>query len=359
MTGGWGWWAAGALGTVAVVAAASPARAVRTTLGTATGYAGQTVLVNLTTTSLTGLNVRSFQFDITYNANVATATAVVESSTIVSSAGWGDATFSVTAGHLSVSHAGSAALAGSGTLCVLRFVINPALVGGGSTGLNFGAFTFNEGTPPDTTANGSITVTPTPAITVSPNAGEIIRGQTLAFSVSGSVTNPVTWGTTNPMVATISGAGLLTGVAPGSMRVFVVDAASGRDRSGGVVLVRGMGVGAGSASIYPGQAFTLPVTVTSLSGLHVRSGQFTISYNAPLFTVTGVSVPSNALLYNYGPVGFSARPGLCTVDFAGTTDLGGAGTLFVLQCQASATVTGGSSVSFVTALFNEDLVALP
>jgi hypothetical protein len=349
---------AGTLGVLAFLLAGSPAWAVTLTLDNSVhGVAGQTVLVNLNTTSLTGLNVRSFQFDVTYSASVVTATAVVESTTMVSAAGWGDATFSVTPGHLIVSHAGANALSGAGPLCALRFVINPALLGGSATGINFGSFTFNEGAPNDTTVNGFITVNATPVISVSPNSGEIIRGQTLGFSVSGSVTNPVAWSTTNPSVATITGAGVLTGVAPGSVRVVAVDAASHRDTSDDVVLVRGMGITAGTVSTPIGQSFSLPVTVTSLTGLGIRSGQFTITYNGAVFSVTGVSVPVGSPIYNHGPVGFSSQPGTCTVDFATTTDVSGSGTLFNLQCQATA--AGGSGVAFSSALFNETLIAKP
>ncbi|HTO91512.1 MAG TPA: cohesin domain-containing protein [Candidatus Sulfotelmatobacter sp.] len=353
-----------ALGALALLAAASPAWAVRTTLdNTVSGYAGQTVLVNLTTTSLTGLNVRSFQFDVTYNASVVTATAVVDSGSIAGTAGWGDATFSVTPGHLFVSHAGSNALTGSGTLLQIRFVINPSLINGSGTGLNFGSFLFNEGTPADTTVNGYINVLPIPVITVSPNTGEIIRGQTLQFNVSGSVTTPVTWGTTDASIATIVSngtlTGLMTGVAPGSVRVFAVDAASRRDTTDQTVQVRGMGVTAGNAAVTVGQSFVIPVTVTSLNGLGVRSGQFTFSFNGSLFSVTGVNVPNTALLYNYGPVSFSSSTGACTVAFAGTTSLTGSGELFELQCLASSASSGATGINFGTALFNEDLIAKP
>jgi len=350
---------AGALGALVMLLAVAPAWAVSLTLdNTVNGIGGQTVLVNLNTASLTGLNVRSFQFDVTYNASVVTAIAVVESSTIVSAAGWGDATFNLTPGHLSVSHAGSAALSGAGTLCVLRFVINPALTGGSGTALNFGSFTFNEGSPTATTTDGFITVNATPVITVSPNFGEIVRGQTLQFFVSGSVTAPVTWSTTDASIATISGTGLLTGVAPGSVGVVAVDAASRRDTTDGVVQVRGMGVTAGNAITTVGQSFTVPVSTTGLNGLAVRSGQFTLTYNPVVFSVTGVNVPSTALLYNYGPVGFTSQPGNCTIDFAGVTDLTGSGVLFTLQCVAGPNPSG-SGVSFASALFNETLVAKP
>jgi hypothetical protein len=344
-----------ALGLAAVLALAAPAGAVRVTCGNGSGQAGQTVDIAVTTTDLTGWNVRAFQFDLTYNQNLVTVTDVLEAGTLPDAAGWGDATFGVLPGRVSVSHAGTSALSGAGTLLVLRFVVNPAQLTPTSTALTFGSLTFNEGVPNDTTANGTLTIQATPVITVSPNTGELVRAQTLQFTVSGSVTNPVTWQTTNPAVATISGTGLLTGQAPGHVRVFAVDAAARRDTTDADVFVRGMGLTVVTGTTVVGQPLTLPITVTSLGGLGIRAGQLTLSFNGAALAATSVSTPPGTLLYGWGPVGFGAANGTCTVDFAGSTDLAGAGVLCNVTFQTL--LSGGHSISAPTALFNETLPA--
>lgn len=346
-----------ALVLTALALAASPALAVRITAGTGSGMAGQTVDIAIATTDLTGHGVLSYQFNMTYNASLVSLTDVLEAGTLTGVAGWGDATFNPGAGTLSVSHAGTTVLSGAGTLVTLRFTVNPAATGSGFTGLNFQSFTFNEGAPLDTTTNGSLTVTATPVITVSPQSGEIVKGENLAFSVSGSVTNPVTWSTTDAGVATISPTGVLTGVAPGEVRVFAVDNAGLRDTTNGVILVRGMRVTVGSGSAFQGQSGSVPVSVTDLAGLGVRAGQFRVTFNQNLLTATGITT-AGTLLDGYGSVTSGVSPGVVIVDFAGTTDLSGAGVLCHLNFDASSTTWGGTGLTLVEALFNEVLPAV-
>ena len=342
--------------------AAGPATAVTVTCGTASGLAGQTVTVSLATTDLTGLNVMAYQFRIAYNAGVVTASGVNTAGTLTGAAGWATPTFNVTSGQIDVSAAGNTALTGSGTLLKVTFDINPALLDGGSTTLTLSGFVMNEGAPSVTTVDGSITVTATPKITVSPNTGEIVRGSTLQFTVSGSVANPVSWYTTDAGVANISGAGLLAGVAPGAVRVFAVDAAAKRDTTDGDVVIRGMGVTVGTVGALVNQTVSIPVTVTSLSGLAVRSGEFQVSFSSSYLSFVSATRPVGTLLNGYGSMtsGASTSGGVttATVAFAGSTDLTGSGTLFYLNLATNPTNYGTVTLTLAVALFNETLPAL-
>ena len=335
------------------------ASAVTVTAGNPSGIAGQLVDVNVSVSSVTGLNIVSYQFGVTFNGALVSVSTVDETGTLSGAAGWGPATFSAGNGTLSVSHAGTTPLTSSGILIKLRFLINPAQLSANSTGINFSNFTFNEGTPAATTVNGSITINTTPVISVYPNSGEIVRGQTLAFNVSGSVSNPVTWGTTDPTIATINGSGLLTGVAPGSVRVFAQDNAGLRDTTDSVILVRGMAVTVGSTSVLMGQPISVPVTTTSLTGLGIRSGQLRFSFNPSVIQpVTPTALPGS-ILNGYAPLYFSVGaegPGTMDIDFAGASDLAGSGTLFNLNFVTVA--PGGSGVGVLSCLFNETLPAI-
>ncbi len=168
----------GALVALAALAAgAAPARAVAVSAGTGSGLAGQTVDVDVNTASLTGLNVVSFAFDLSYNNTVVTAVDVIPTGGLTATAGWNAIEFHVsnnsTTGTIHVSAAGSAPLAGSGSLLKVRFTINPALLNGSGTTLTLAGFVFNEGSPSAERSNGSITVNATPQINVSPDVGEI------------------------------------------------------------------------------------------------------------------------------------------------------------------------------------------
>ncbi len=352
------------LGAIVLAAGllAAPVGAVQVAVGSGSGLAGQTVDVALTVSNTTGLAIRSVQFDVTYNGNLVSAADVIEAGTLAGTAGWSDASFDVDiisapTRRLRVATAGTNALSGAGTLLLLRFVISPTQLTANSALLTLSALEFNEGTPNDTTSNGTITISATPIITVSPDQGTVVRGNTLAFNVFGSVAAPVTWATTNPAIATVNGSGVLTGVAPGAVRVFAVDNAGRRDTTDADILVRGMSLTAGPASVFVGNSVEVPVTVSSLTGLGIRAGQCTVTFPAGRMTVTGVSTPPGTLLSGYGPVGFSSDLTSCTFDFAGTSDLAGAGVLCYLQVTAG-TIAGGVTLNVTQALFNELLPAL-
>lgn len=352
---------AATLALAALAAGAGPARAVLVTAGTGSGLAGQTVDIDINTASVTGLNVLSLQFSLSYNNAVVTAVNVLTAGTMTAAAGWSAPAFNVTnvggTGKIAVSDAGTTALTGAGTLLRVRFTIDPSLINGSSTSLSLSNVLFNEGTPPATTANGSISVGVTPQIDVTPDVGEVIRGQTMQFSVFGSVTNPVSWTTTNPLTATISSTGLLTGVAPGSVRVTATDAALIANQTTGDILIRGMGLTAGAGVMPQNQTVSVPITVTSLSGLGIRSGQFRLTWTGSFVQATGVTTPPGTLLSGWGSVGFGATANNCTVDFAGTTDLTGSGVLCNVTFAGLPSVTGNSALAVSNAIFNEVLPA--
>jgi len=341
---------------------AAQAGAVTVTAAGASGLAGQTVNVAINTTTLNSLNVDSYQFGLSYNSSAVTPTGLVTVGTLSAASGWTEQ-YNVSntggTGTINVSAAGTGALSGSGALIIISFQINPTLLSGGNSGLNFTGFMFNEGAPKDTTSNGLITINATPSINVSPSSGEIVRGSTLQFTASGNVTPPVTWSTTDNTIATIgSSSGLLTGVAPGSVQVTAVDHVGLTATTTGVVLVRGMGVTVGTGSTSAGSPVSVPVTVTTLAGLGVRSGQFSITYNPAIETFTSVTTPAGTLLNGYGSITAGANNGVITVAFAGTSDVTGSGTLFDLNFSTVAGVSGGANLTLNTALFNETLPAL-
>lgn len=352
---------AAALALAALSAGAGPARAVLVTAGSGSGLAGQTVDIDINTASVTGLNVLSLQFSLSYNNTVVTAVNVLTAGTLTAAAGWTAPAFNVTnvgsTGRIMVSDAGTTALSGAGTLLRIRFTINPALLNGSSTSLTLSNALFNEGSPPATTANGSISVGVTPQIDVYPDAGEVIRGQTLQFFVSGSVTNPVSWSTTDNAIATVSPTGLLTGVAPGTVRVTATDAALVTNQTSGDIVIRGMGLTAGAGVMPQNQSVSVPVTVTSLNGLGIRSGQFRLAWTGSFVAATGVTTPPGTLLNGWGSVLFGGNPNNCTVDFAGTTDLSGTGVLCYVTFTGNPNATGSSGLTVSNALFNETLPA--
>jgi hypothetical protein len=356
-----GWWPAW-LVALGVMLGAGSATAATLTCGTTSGLAGQTVTVDLTASDLTGLSVKSYQFDLGYAPSVVTATGVATSGTLTATAGWATPSFSIVSGRLRVSAAGTTSLTGTGVLLRVTFLLDPTLINGSGTTLTLSNALFNEGTPAVTTTNGYLTVNATPQIYVSPNSGEITVGQTLQFTASGTVTLPVTWSTTAPSVATISATGLLTAVGPGSVRVNALDAAARSDQSDGDILVRVATVTVGAGAGPLGGTAAIPVTTGSLTGFGVKSGQFQVSWDNRYLTLGSAVTGPTSMLNGYGSfiygVQTSGTTSTATVAFAGATALAGADTLFVLNFNISPVNYGFIGLTLVSALFNEDLPGL-
>ncbi len=305
--------------------------------------------------SLTGLNVVSFQLRITYTSAYLSYTSTIIAGTMVS--GWGNPTVnSSTPGTLIFAHAGTTPLTGTGILFYIRFQSiasgTASVAFNGGTASNF----FNEGIPVMTFVNGSITINPAPFITVSPNTALLSVGETQQFTVSGGAA-PYTWSVTNPAVATISTTGLLTATAAGFTRVNVQDNGGIIDQTDSDIEIRAMKLTLPTTSALQGTMVEIPITTTALNGLGIIGGNIKISFNQNILTPVGYNT-TGTLLSGYSNIVLNTSvPGSVTMAFAGTTALTGSGTLVYLQFNVSSLNTGGSSLNFTEAIFNETILA--
>jgi len=117
---------------------------------------GSTFTLPVTTESLTGLNVVSSQFTITWDKTKINITGVDKTNTMTAS--WTSSTNTATAGTLTWAGAGSTALVGAGTLVNLTGTV---VAVGVSSPVQFTALKYNEGTPAAGGVDGSV-VTGTP-----------------------------------------------------------------------------------------------------------------------------------------------------------------------------------------------------
>jgi hypothetical protein len=303
--------------------------------------------------SLTGNNVLAYVLQLTYNQSYLQVVSVITAGTISNAFGSPALNTSVP-GQVTIAGAGATPLAGAGKFIYIRF---KALQPGG-IGINFtGAQSnyFNEGFPVMSFNNGSVNITAPPAITVSPNSGIITKGETQQFNVSGG-TAPYLWFLTNPSVATISAAGLLTGTQAGFTKVVAVDNLGLRDTSNSFVEIRAMRLSIPTnLSQWQGSDIDIPVNTTDLTGLNVVAGNFTLSFNQNILTPVGI-VQTGTLLASYTvPLFNTGNPGSVSLDFAGTVPLSGSGTLIYIKFHVSSENTGATNLTFVEGLFNESL----
>lgn len=121
-----------------------------------TGGQGSVVTVPVNVGNLTGQGVVSYDFTLTFNSSVLTPASPSLDTAGTLSSGLTVTPNTSTPGQITISAFGISPLSGAGTLLNLRF--NVVGGGGSTTGLNFGLFRFNEGTPCSTTSNGFFTV---------------------------------------------------------------------------------------------------------------------------------------------------------------------------------------------------------
>ena len=303
--------------------------------------------------SLSGLNVFSYQLQISYNANLLLYNSVIVAGTMSSS--WGLPTVNP-AGNLQIANAGGSALSGTGTLLYIRF----NCISNGGTAINFnGGSTnnyFNEGSPEMTFDNGYISIAALPVITIGPNTALLSVGEQLQCYVSGG-TAPYSWDLTNPAVASINSAGLLTATSHGFTKATVQDDNGIYDETNGDIEIRAMKLSMPSVSEWQGSTIEIPINTTSLSGLNVLSGDISFTFNGNILSPTGINT-TGTLLSGYSNIVMNnSIPGTVNIGFAGTTPLTGSGILLYVQFDISATNTGNTSLTFSNALFNESLLA--
>lgn len=296
-------------------------------------------------------NVLAYSFAINYNANLMNVKSVQYDDKL---AYFSNVANLQTTGKVLLSGASSSKVSGSGLLLTLTFEAKAS----GNSSLTFvtAESLLNEGLPAISFQNGSVSIANKPIVTVTPNTSFMPIGQTVQCYVSGSVTHPVTWGVTNPLVGNVSESGLFTAVGHGTTRIFVQDAAGLRDTTDGVFDITG-------ASLYfpsgmqqwQGWEVEIPVKTTNVSSLNVFSGQFTLKYRTDVLQFAGV-VKDGTLLQQGSVAAGETAAGTLQVAFATANSLGDAtDDLMKLRFNVLPVATAVSHLNFSDVVYNEDI----
>jgi hypothetical protein len=318
-------------------------------IGDASGTVGDTVVVAITTSDLTGLGVYAYELRVTWSTTRATLIGAPETATLT--APWGPVTVNPQAGAVDIAAAGATALSGAGTLINLRYVLGP---GTGFTTLTFADLIFNEGTPADTLSNGSLTVSALPTITVTPNTGEIVVGDSLQFATSGG-TPPYTYTSSDPVAADFLGTDYLKGLSPGAVTVTSEDDGGLTDTSNDLIYIRALSLTAGSSSGAAGSTILVPMTISDPSAYDLTSAQFSLDYDENRIGFKFAIPGSVANAAGWGtPVINDDGQGTLHVALAGSSPLAGPGTLVNLVFQIKPDASSGTpSLVPYGGLFNE------
>lgn len=337
----------------AVVIQLSAAGPIRISVKDTTVLRGTTFLYAVSVdSSLSGLNVTSYELELNFDPNAIRIESVISSGTLTAS--WGTPMFNVVGGTITIAGAGTEPLINTGDLIYLR--ISAALnLPHSATGILFTKAMLNEGNPATITRNGTIYIQALPVITVNPDGALLTVGETNQFSVAGGIA-PFIWSVTNPSIATIDSNGLLRTISHGYCRVIARDQNGTIDTSGQIE-IRAFKLSIRDTTFIQGRSFLIPVYVTDLNQANVTSGQLSVSFDPNLVTIFGTT-ELKTLLQAYGPTTFYVTPGKITLSFAGASPLSGVGTqvLVYLNCKASSINTGGTALNISDLIFNENML---
>jgi len=245
--------------------------------------------------------------------------------------------------------AGANPLGGAGALAVVEFLIETTTTA--TVILTPTDGLFNE-TLPAIHATGTITIT-APLLNIIPDTAQLVVGDTQAFTVSGAATLPLSWGVTDPGVASIDPAGLLTATASGTTRVFVQDAASVVDTTG-TIEICDFYVIAPIDTIYIGTPTPLPIQIDrDVTGMGIYGYELELSFDPTRIVATGVSTAGTVSAVWGAPV-VNLQADRVLIVHAGATPLSGTLPLVYVSFKALPPLIGTSrTLSIDRAYFNE------
>ena len=352
---------------------------------------------------LTGQNITSFQFTVTYDPSIITITGASSSGALTE--GTAPTVNTGTNGEVTVAWATATPVNGSGVLVNLE----ADFIGAGSSNLNFSSFVFNEGVPASTTTNGSITVnsgtTPTVSVSLPASSSGTLGG--------GAVTVPVTVGNLSGLNVTaysftltydhsiiditdIGDSGTLsqggtTNIDIGTLGEIVVTYEGGALSGSGTLiniqvnpeaegssaltfsefefnngdplanLTNGNFTVSGSGGSVPvsisnslngpvGGSMTIPITVGDVSGRGIAAFEMTLEFNPSIMRVDAISQTGTLSAATNANVNLDTQ-GRATIAWASTADLTGQGTLINLEVTLLS--AGTSNIVFSNFQFNE------
>ena len=305
--------------------------------------------------TLTGRNVLSYQLQVDYNPYYMKAVSVITTGTISAQMQTPNVNTSES-GRITIAAAGTTALTGLGKFIYIRF----NLLNAGWSYLNFSDTRnniFNEGSPAVSLQNNGINIDNKPVITISPNQDAIAKGDQLQMEVGGG-TAPYQWFVTNTSVASIDANGMLTALQSGTTKVVVQDNDGTRDTTSGYIAVRAIKLTVtDTLSEWPGAILNVPVLVTSVNGLNITSGSFSLSADTNYLKPLGI-VQVGTILSSYGAPTTNIEPdGTVRIGFAGSTALSGSGVLIYVQYRVSNRNDGNCAINLSDILFNQDILS--
>ena len=320
---------------------------------------------------LTGQGVIAVNMVLRYDTEIITPTNVTTSGGLMQN--WETPATHFLDGLIVISTSGPSPLTGSGTLVNLHFKVSSQIYDG-TTRIEFARFMFNQGWPDITATGGTLSITGNPDV----SPPQIVFGP-YADNV-GFDSAEIVWFTDEPGDAVVDyGAStsyglsaqdanfttehriVLSGLNQNTtyhFRVFSKDAlgngpTGSTDAAFTTISGAGVSVSLADVSQPSGAAFSVPISVGSVSGLAVYSADIVITYNPQVLTVIEAST-SGTLASSWTPV-YTITEGRIVIAMGGIQPLSGSGTLVNLRFNVaqSAQIGEFSPIVFSNFTFNE------
>jgi hypothetical protein len=182
-----------------------------------TQWEGSTIDIPVLTSDLSGLNISSGSFQLGYDTNVLSPVGIVQTGTLLESY---QVFMKKAQQTVSISFAGSTALAGSGALVYVRF--NVLTTTYGYSNLTINNALMNENLPA-AYSNGYFTRKNFNTINIYPSSGDLIIGESINLSLYGQAIPLWKWTVSDSTIARINQIGMLTGLKQGKVIVSILD----------------------------------------------------------------------------------------------------------------------------------------
>ncbi len=347
---------------------------IRVTIPDTLAPVGQTLWYPVWVEDVTGKTITRYQFDLKFDSSAIRALRVRKTGTLT--ANWDDPSVAITDTSVSVTHSGSTALTGKGTLLEIQFQIKSTARPGNVVGLIFDSFQFNQGDPPASPNSARwLLVDRTPPEFVGvPQVLEVgfnyakIRWKTNELTV-GEVDygKSAAYGSQlkETKIDTIHHVTLnnLTALSTYHFRVSISDTAgNGPVHSRDLqfkTLSDTVVVTVPDTTVAIGSAFELPLHVTNLTGFGIRHFVIEIAYDPDKLSALGAS-SSGTLSEKWGVPAFSSSNNILHVEMSGTDSLAGPGVLIRLRFQLLGGVIPDTDIEipFRTFQFNSGFPAV-
>ncbi|WP_165779053.1 Ig-like domain-containing protein [Rhodohalobacter barkolensis] len=317
--------------------------------------AGETITIPVSVSEiLESDNIFSGEWKFTSSSNLITFQDVSTSGTILDGI---NSTFNSTSGNFAF--AAMQPVTGEGLFLNLTVQVREDAVKFEDSEIGITDGRFNEGEPQLASDPGVISVR---GIEVTPKepSGALIEGQSFQFSVNGNITEPVTWTSSDTNIATVSSTGLVEGIIPGTVKIYVEDAAGLTDSTDFFrvepISLQELTLGVSDRNVTQTLVDSVQVNVSDLTGLNITSGQFDLSFTSSKLEILSISTEGTILEGKPDPTYF-LDGNLMRIAFADSEPYEGEGALMNIVFRVNRDATGTASFIPQNVLFNEDFEA--